>query len=153
MKARLRVPRTALANGRSRIEERLARWLLMAHDRIDGDQMRLTHEFLSAMLGVRRAGVTEALGALQDAGLVRSHRGVISILDRAGLERDSGFLNREGIPKGTRVRFKMLAGMEASIRWSDRFPMTCVSVLSLRLRVARVAARLRRGLVSQCRRW
>jgi CRP-like cAMP-binding protein len=58
----------------------------MAHDRIDGDEINLTHEFLSTMLGVRRAGVTEALSALQDAGLVRSHRGVILILDRAGLE-------------------------------------------------------------------
>ena len=82
----IQTSRTALANGRSRIEERLARWLLMAHDRIDGDEINLTHEFLSTMLGVRRAGVTEALSALQDAGLVRSHRGVILILDRAGLE-------------------------------------------------------------------
>ena len=81
--------RTALANGRSRIEERLARWLLMAHDRVDGDEMLLTHDFLSTMLGVRRAGVTEALGALQDAGLVRSNRGMISVLDRAGLERST----------------------------------------------------------------
>jgi CRP-like cAMP-binding protein len=78
--------RTALANGRSNIEERLARWLLMAHDRVDGDEVHLTHEFLSTMLGVRRAGVTGALGTLQDAGLVRSNRGFISILDRAGLE-------------------------------------------------------------------
>ena len=81
--------RTALANGRSGIEERLARWLLMAHDRVDGDELGLTHEFLSIMLGVRRAGVTEALGALQDAGLVRSNRGFISILDRAGLEEST----------------------------------------------------------------
>jgi CRP-like cAMP-binding protein len=80
---------TALANGRSKIEERLARWLLMAHDRIDGDEMVLTHEFLSTMLGVRRAGVTEALNVLKRAGLVGLGQGVIAILDRAGLEKSS----------------------------------------------------------------
>ncbi len=80
---------TALANGRSKIEERLARWLLMAHDRVDGDEILLTHEFLSTMLGVRRAGVTEALNVLEDAGHVRSQRGIISIIDRAGLENSS----------------------------------------------------------------
>jgi CRP-like cAMP-binding protein len=80
---------TALANGRSKIEQRLARWLLMAHDRIDGDDMLLTHEFLAVMLGVRRPGVTQALNALQQAGLIRSSRGTISILDRAGLEKNS----------------------------------------------------------------
>ena len=85
----IQTTRTALANGRSKIEERLARWLLMAHDRVDGDEMLLTHEFLSTMLGVRHAGVTVALGVLQDAGLVGSSRGMISILDRAGLEASS----------------------------------------------------------------
>jgi CRP-like cAMP-binding protein len=52
---------TALANGRSKIEERLARWLLLAHDRVDGDELSLTHEFLGVMLGLRRPGVTTAL--------------------------------------------------------------------------------------------
>ena len=85
----IQTARTALANGRSKIEERLARWLLMAHDRVEGDEMLLTHEFLSTMLGVRRAGVTEALNILAAAGLVRSERGVIAILDRAGLEHSS----------------------------------------------------------------
>ncbi len=77
--------RTAVANGRSRIEERLARWLLMAHDRIDGNEMPLTHEFLSLMLGVRRAGVTEALNFLEDAGLIELRLKKIVIMDRAGL--------------------------------------------------------------------
>jgi CRP-like cAMP-binding protein len=85
----IQTARTALANGRSRIEERLARWLLMAHDRVVGDEIVLTHEFLSVMLGVRRPGVTEAINRLEEAGLVRSWRGTISILDRPGLEKSS----------------------------------------------------------------
>jgi CRP-like cAMP-binding protein len=85
----IQTARTALANGRSKIEERLARWLLMAHDRVDSDDVLLTHELLSVMLGVRRPGVTVALNRLQDAGLVHSSRGIISILDRAGLEARS----------------------------------------------------------------
>jgi CRP-like cAMP-binding protein len=77
---------TALANGRSKIEERLARWILMARDRIDIDELALTHEFLSLMLGVRRSGVTVALHLLVRAGLIQAHRGIITILDRQGLE-------------------------------------------------------------------
>jgi CRP-like cAMP-binding protein len=77
---------TALANGRSKIEERLARWLLMAHDRIDGDELHLTHEFLALMLGVRRAGVTMTLNLLEKEGLVRARRGGIRILQRMALE-------------------------------------------------------------------
>jgi len=78
---------TALANGCSKVEERLARWILMAHDRLDGDEIALTHEFLSIMLGVRRAGVTVALNLLEKKALVRAQRGVISVLDRKGLEK------------------------------------------------------------------
>lgn len=78
---------TAKANGRSKIEERLARWLLMAHDRLENDELVITHEFLSVMLGVRRPGVTVALSFLEQAGLIATDRGVISIIDRAGLKR------------------------------------------------------------------
>jgi CRP-like cAMP-binding protein len=78
---------TAVANGRGKVEERLARWLLMAHDRLDGDQLPLTHEFLSMMLGVRRAGVTAGLQVLENKGLIGSTRGLISVIDRAGLEK------------------------------------------------------------------
>lgn len=78
---------TALANARFKLEERLARWILMAHDRLNGDELPLTHEFLSIMLGVRRAGVTVALQFLQRRGLIRSQRGHIAVLDRGGLER------------------------------------------------------------------
>ena len=76
---------TALANGRSKLEERLARWLLMAHDRVEGDELQLTHEFLAIMLGVRRPGVTLALSLLEKSGLVEIARGVITVIDREGL--------------------------------------------------------------------
>jgi CRP-like cAMP-binding protein len=80
---------TAMANGRSKIEERLARWLLMAQDRVSGNRLNLTHEFLSLMLGVRRPGVTVAISLLQKAELIKASRGVIAIIDREGLERIS----------------------------------------------------------------
>jgi CRP-like cAMP-binding protein len=77
---------TALANGRSKIEERLARWLLMAQDRVDAKELPLTHEFLSVMLGVRRPGVTTALQELERKGLIGHRRSFITIIDREGLE-------------------------------------------------------------------
>jgi CRP-like cAMP-binding protein len=80
---------TNLVNGRSKIEERLARWLLMADDRIDGDVLPLTHEFLSIMLGVRRAGVTVAVQALEASGFITAKRGFITIIDRPGLIENS----------------------------------------------------------------
>jgi CRP-like cAMP-binding protein len=78
---------TALANARGNVESRLARWLLMAHDRLDGNELDLTHEFLALMLGVRRAGVTTALQKLESDGLVVAKRGLIVVEDRAGLVR------------------------------------------------------------------
>jgi CRP-like cAMP-binding protein len=80
------VARTAACNGRHQIEERLVRWLLMSHDRVEGDEFPMTHEFLSMMLGVRRAGVTVAAGVLQKAGLIHYGRGRMEITDRPGLE-------------------------------------------------------------------
>ena len=77
---------TALANGRYTIEERLARWLLMADDRANGGPIQLTHEFLALMLGSRRAGVTVALNEFQKRGLVRTKRGAIVIEQRGALE-------------------------------------------------------------------
>jgi CRP-like cAMP-binding protein len=85
----LQIGYTAMANGRSKIEERLARWLLMAHDRTDGDTLTLTHEFLSVMLGVRRPGVTHAVNLLERTGLIQADRGTITIVDREGLEENS----------------------------------------------------------------
>ena len=77
---------TAVCNRVHEMNERCARWLLLTHDRVDGDQFTLTHEFLSIMLGVRRASVSVAAGILAQAGLIRYHRGHVEILDRAGLE-------------------------------------------------------------------
>jgi CRP-like cAMP-binding protein len=86
----IQVAHTALVNGRYSVHERLARWLLMSHDRVDGDEVPLTHDFLSLMLGVRRAGVTVALHILEGAKVVRNKRGSITILDRAELEESAG---------------------------------------------------------------
>src|SRR5262245_57312656 len=77
---------TALANARGNIEERLARWLLMTRDRVDRDEMLLTHEFIALMLGVRRAGVTAALQAFEGRGLIETARGRVTVKDRGGLE-------------------------------------------------------------------
>lgn len=71
------------------VEQRTARWLLVTHDRVGEDEFPMTHQFLSEMLGVRRASVTEAAGALQARGLIDYERGRIRIGDRAGLEAAS----------------------------------------------------------------
>jgi CRP-like cAMP-binding protein len=88
---------TAICNAQSRLDARLARWLLMAHDRIGEDTLAITHEFLSLMLGVRRAGVTEALNALRKQGLISYGRGQIAVKDRKGLERGAG--GAYGVPE------------------------------------------------------
>jgi CRP-like cAMP-binding protein len=67
-------------------EERLSRWLLMSHDRVGVDEFPITHEFLGQMLGSRRATVTLSAGILQAAGLIRHQRGLVTILNRPGLE-------------------------------------------------------------------
>ncbi|MBC8012812.1 MAG: Crp/Fnr family transcriptional regulator [Methyloceanibacter sp.] len=88
---------TAASNGSAKLEERLARWLLMAHDRTDGDDLPLVHEFLALMLGVRRPGVTVALHTLEAQGLIRAARASIHVIDRAGLEELAG--GAYGVPE------------------------------------------------------
>jgi CRP-like cAMP-binding protein len=78
---------TAGCNRLHSVEQRSARWLLMASDRVDSNVLPLTQEFLAAMLGVRRSGVSEAAAELQRSGLIRYRRGEITIVDRAGLEK------------------------------------------------------------------
>jgi CRP-like cAMP-binding protein len=87
----------AIASARGKLDERLARWILMAHDRVGGDTVMLTHEFLALRLGVRRAGVTEALHALQKQKLIRIGRGRIILLDREGIEQRAGHFY--GVPE------------------------------------------------------
>lgn len=83
------VAQTAACNREHDIAQRCARWLLMTHDRVDSDVFPLTQEFLAQMLGVRRAGVNEVAVRLQQDGLIEYRRGIITILDRAGLEARS----------------------------------------------------------------
>jgi len=80
------VAQTAACNSQHTIAHRLARWLLMAHDRVDGDELPLRQNFLAKMLGVRRAGVAGALASLQTAGVISQRRGRILVCDQAGLE-------------------------------------------------------------------
>jgi CRP-like cAMP-binding protein len=80
----------AAANARHQIEARLARWLLMCHDRIDGDEIALTHEFMAVMIAAQRSGVTVALHILEGTGTIRSRRNLVVIRDRGKLEELAG---------------------------------------------------------------
>ncbi|MCW8088387.1 Crp/Fnr family transcriptional regulator [Roseococcus sp. MDT2-1-1] len=80
------VSQTAACNGNHALDQRLARWLLMAHDRAEGDEFPMTHEFLAMMLCVHRPGVTVAARLFQQAGLIRYGQGQMVVTDREGLE-------------------------------------------------------------------
>jgi CRP-like cAMP-binding protein len=88
---------TGLSNSVHHIDERLARWILMCHDRTPGDQIALTHEFLSVMLAVRRSSVTTALHVLEGKHLVYSERNLITVRDRQALELFAG--DAYGVPE------------------------------------------------------
>jgi CRP-like cAMP-binding protein len=85
----IQISHTAACNAHHNLQERLARWLLMAHDRAESDTLPLTQEFLSMMLAVRRPGVTVAARSLQAIGAINYERGRIVVLDRARLEEAS----------------------------------------------------------------
>ncbi len=83
------VSQNAACNRLHHLDGRLARWLLLVYDRVKSNELPLTHEFMAQMLGVRRAGVTEAANMLQQGGMIRYTRGKITILNRAELEAAS----------------------------------------------------------------
>ena len=82
--------RTAVSSLMQPVETRLCRWTLMAHDRIVGDELEVTHHEIAVMLGIRRASVTDALHILEGERLIRCHRGRVMIRDRAGLRKIAG---------------------------------------------------------------
>jgi CRP-like cAMP-binding protein len=94
---KVQIAATAMSNGDNILGERLARWLLMCHDRVDGDELQLTHEFLSIMLAVRRAGVTDAIHLLEGTGIIKARRAHITILDRERLDETAG--DSYGVPE------------------------------------------------------
>jgi CRP-like cAMP-binding protein len=99
---------TALVNGRAKLEARLARWLLMVHDRFDqGAFPPFTHRFIAMMLGVRRPGVTDALHILEGRGLIKARRGQILVVDRKGLEAASDA--SYGVPEAEYARLVLRA--------------------------------------------
>lgn len=99
------IAQTAVANGRAKLEQRLARWILMAHDRTVADDVAMTHEFLAVMLGVRRASVTVALDAFEKKGFIAARRGRITVADRKAIEKMAGHFY--GVPE---EEFKRLIG-------------------------------------------
>ena len=107
----LQLAHSALANARYNMPERLARWVLMCHDRLRQPDLPLTHEFLSLMLGVRRSGVTDQLHVIEGLGIIKATRGNIRILYRSRLEELAG--GCYGIPER---QYERLVGNPASDR-------------------------------------
>jgi CRP-like cAMP-binding protein len=113
----MQASQTALSNGRGVLGERLARWLLMWGDRLDDNNLVITHDFLALLLGVRRPGVTEVVHVLEGKGLIRSSRSLIRIVNRAGLRSEAnGFY---GIPE---AEYDRLIGVVVPSLPSDLAP-------------------------------
>jgi CRP-like cAMP-binding protein len=93
----LQLAHSALANARYNMPERLARWILMCHDRLQDDDLPLTHEFLGLMLGVRRSGVTDQIHILEGIRAIKATRGNIKVVDRPKLEDIAG--GSYGVPE------------------------------------------------------
>lgn len=108
---------TVLSNGLHDITGRLARWILMCHDRIEGDELPLTHEFMSLMLGVRRPGVTTALHALEGGHLIKAARGRVMVRDRAGLEAFAA--DAYGVPEAEYGRLIAPMSKHGEVRFSS----------------------------------
>ncbi|MCX4149879.1 MULTISPECIES: Crp/Fnr family transcriptional regulator [Paraburkholderia] len=93
------IAQNALCNRHHHIVKQVSSWLLLTHDRLKSDELVVTQQLIATMLGVRREGVTEAAGKLQDAGLISMRRGHITVLDREGLEEHAcecyGIVKRE----------------------------------------------------------
>lgn len=96
------IAQTAVANGRAKLEQRLARWVLMAHDRTVSDDVSMTHEFLAVMLGVRRASVTVALDSFEKRGYIEARRGTITVVNRKAIEHIAGCFY--GVPEAEFAR-------------------------------------------------
>lgn len=103
----LQLAHSALANARYSVLERLARWLLMVHDRLDGDDLPLTHEFLALMLGVRRSGVTDQIHIMEGNHAIKATRANIRVLDRDKLTQTAG--ESYGIPE---AEYERLIGLQ-----------------------------------------
>jgi len=100
-----RMAQTAVCNRHHSIDQQLCRWLLLSLDRLGSSVLSMTQELIANMLGVRREGVTEAAGKLQDAGLIHYRRGTITVVDRPGLETRAGGPGLRVLPGGQdRVR-------------------------------------------------
>lgn len=110
----VQISHTALANGRFELRQRLARWLLMVQDRIHDQTISLTHDYLSIMLGVRRASVTDVLHLLEGERVVRAHRLSIEIRDRLGLIKIAGEIY--GTPE---AEYERLMGLPIPFDRSD----------------------------------
>jgi CRP-like cAMP-binding protein len=93
----IQTAQSATTNAHQRVEARLARWLLMCHDRMEGDEIALTHDFMGMMIAAERSGVTVTLHILEGAGMIRSTRGRVLILDRAKLTDLAG--DGYGVPE------------------------------------------------------
>lgn len=81
------ISQTAVCNRLHSVEQQLCRWILLSHDRLETDELIMTHDLISNMLGVRREGVTRAAQKLQEKGLIKNNRGAITLLNRQGLEK------------------------------------------------------------------
>lgn len=107
----IQTAQSAAVNAHQRVEARLARWLLMCHDRAEGDRIALTHEFMGMMIAAERSGVTVTLHILEDAGMIRSTRGHVTILDRAKLAELAG--DGYGVPEAQYTKLLMPFGKGA----------------------------------------